>query len=91
VDTDVAHQGDIFYFSDNESNPLPDKTRSAGGLGTSKLGLFGALNVATGVPIHISAVGKSQGADKLLGTYTVQAFPNAVTALSLRGRRPWQQ
>jgi hypothetical protein len=89
VDTDVAHEGDMFYFGDNEADPLPDKSR--GGLGTSRLGLFGTLNLATGTPIRISAVGKYKGETVLLGTYTVQAFPGAVTALSFRGRRPWQK
>jgi hypothetical protein len=89
VDTDLAHEGDMFYFGENESDPLPDSTR--GSLGTSKLGLFGTLNLPTGQPIHLSAVGKYQGQTVLLGTYTVQAFPGAVTALSFRGRRPWQQ
>jgi hypothetical protein len=91
VDTDIAHEGPMFYFTDKEADPLPDQTRSASGLGTSKLGLFGALNFKAGVPIKISAVGKYQGETVLLGTYTVQVFPGAVTALSFRGRRPWQQ
>jgi hypothetical protein len=89
VDIDAAHEADMFYFGENESDPLPDKTRNS--LGTSKLGLFGTLNVATGVPIRISAVGKSGDQTILLGTYTVQTFPGAVTALRLRGRRPWQK
>ena len=89
VDTDIAHEGDMFYFGENESDPLPDKSR--GSLGTSKLGLFGTLNLPTGQPIRISALGKQGGQTILLGTHTVQTFPGAVTALSFRGRRPWQK
>jgi hypothetical protein len=91
VDTDLPHEGEMFYFNDVESDPLPDKTRAPQGLGTSKLGLFGALNIQTGTPMKISAVIKSGGKDVLLGTYTVQLFPGAITALSFRGRRPWQK
>ncbi|HSO39011.1 MAG TPA: hypothetical protein VLT33_41065 [Labilithrix sp.] len=89
VDTDVGHEGDMFYFGENEADPLPDKSRGA--LGTSKLGLFGTLNLPTGQPIRISALGKQGGQTILLGSYTVQTFPGAVTALSFRGRRPWQK
>ena len=91
VNTDYRPEGDMFYFGDNESDPLPDKSRAEAGLGTSTLGLFGALNYQTGVPVRISAVGKVQDANVLLGTYVVQVFPGAVTALSLRGRRPFQK
>ncbi len=89
VDIDAAHEADMFYFGENESDPLPDKSR--GGLGTSKLGLFGTLNVTTGVPVRISAIGNYNNQTVLLGTTTVQTFPGAVTALRLRGRRPWQK
>lgn len=89
VDIDAAHEADMFYFGENEADPLPDKSR--GSLGTSKLGLFGTLNVTTGVPIRISAIGNYGGQTVLLGTTTVQTFPGAVTALSMRGRRPWQK
>jgi len=91
VDTDVAHQGPLFYFNENESDPTPDQSRGPQGIGTSNLGLFGALNLATGTPIHVSAVGKSGGQNVLLGTYTVQVYAGAVTALSFRGRRPSQK
>jgi hypothetical protein len=89
VDIDAAREADMFYFGENESDPLPDKSRGA--LGTSKLGLFGTLNVTTGVPIRISAVGKQGEQTILLGTTVVRTFPGAVTALRLRGRRPWQK
>lgn len=89
VDTDLAHEGDMFYFGENESDPLPERSRGA--KGTSKLGLFGTLNLPTGQPIRISALGKVNGQTVLLGTHTVQTFPGAVTALSFRGRRPWQK
>jgi hypothetical protein len=89
VDIDAAHEGDMFYFGENEADPLPDKTRTSAG--TSKLGLFGTLNVTTGVPVRISAIGNSNGQTVLLGTHTVQTFRGAVTSLRLRGRRPWQK
>jgi hypothetical protein len=87
VSTDYPPQGKIFYFGTDETKPLPDVQTIAG---TSDLGLFGALNYQTGVPIHISAVGLQNGQRKLIGAYTVQVFAGSVTALSLRGRRPYQ-
>jgi hypothetical protein len=90
VDTDLAHEGPLSYFTDNESNPLPDQGRAPSGQGTSHLGLFGALNIAPHTPLRVTALGKKDGQVVVVGTYVVQTFPNAVTALSLRGRRPWQ-
>jgi hypothetical protein len=91
VNTDYRGGTDIFYFATPESNPLPDLSRTPTGQGTSEIGLFGALNYPTGVPIHISAVGTADGTTlQLIGEYTVQAFPNSVTGLSMRGRRPYQ-
>jgi len=89
VDTDQAHEGPMFYFNTDESNPLPDTSRSQQNLGTSDLGLFGALNLAAG-SVRVSATGVYNGQVTLLGTYVVQIFPGAVTALSFRGRRPFQ-
>ncbi len=88
VDSDQPHEGPMFYFSENEADPLPDLNNK---IGTSRLGLFGALNFPTGTPVRLSAVGKYNGQEVLLGTYIVQTFPGAVTALSFRGRRPSQQ
>ena len=86
VDTDVPHEADLFYFGENEADPLPDQQQARNG--TSRIGLFGALNFPTAVPIRVTAVGKVNGETTLVGTHVVQTFPGAVTALSLRGRRP---
>jgi hypothetical protein len=90
VDTDQPHIGSLFYFGAQESDPLPNETLTS----TSPLGLFGALNLAPGVPIRVSAIGTYAGKDTLLGTNVVQVYTGsmgpAVTAISLRGRRPYQ-
>ena len=89
VETDQKHQGPMFYFTEDEGDPLP--SLQAGD--TSHLGLFGALNMQPGQPIRVTAVGKdpaSEGQFSMLGTYVVQVYPGAVTAIALRGRRPWQ-
>jgi len=89
VDTDVPHEADLFYFGENEADPLPDQQQTRSG--TSRLSLFGALNFPTNVPIRVTGVGKLNGQTILVGTHVVQTFPGAVTALSLRGRRPTQK
>jgi hypothetical protein len=99
VETDQPHQGPMFYFTEDEASPLP--SLQAGD--TSHLGLFGALNMQPGTPIRVTALGQcppppanvdpsvcSPGSIVMLGTYVIQVYPGAVTALALRGRRPWQ-
>jgi hypothetical protein len=96
VETSQSHQGPIFYFTEDESSPLP----SLGAADTSHLGLFGALNLAPGRPIRVTSVGQcpatapsgvcAPGSTVMLGTYVVQVYAGAVTAVALRGRRPWQ-
>jgi hypothetical protein len=89
VETTESHQGPLLYFTEDESNPLP--TFSAHD--TSHLGLYGALNMQPNTPFRVTAVGEdpaSPGQFLMLGTYVVQVYPDAVTALVLRGRRPWQ-
>lgn len=90
VNTDYRGETDIFYFDTPESNPLPNLGRTPTGQGTSEIGLFGALNYQPGVPIHVSAVGLVSGQRKLVGEYTVQVFAGSVTAMAIRGRRPYQ-
>jgi hypothetical protein len=99
VETNQAHQGTLLYFTSDESNPLP----SLQAPDTSDLGLFAALDMQPGTPTRVTAVGRCPpgaagaappichaGDDVMLGTYVVQMYPGAVTALALRGRRPWQ-
>jgi hypothetical protein len=89
VNADTRAETQVSYFTSDEGNPLPDTSAQV----TSDLGLFGAINFPTGKPIRITAVGQDPAAPGkflMLGTYVVQMYPGAVTALSLRGRRPWQ-
>lgn len=82
----------IFYFTSDEGDPLPDTSQGSAGV-TSILGLFGGINVPAGKPIRVTAMGKDPADSSkfvMLGTYVVQAYAGAVTAVSLRGRRPWQ-
>jgi hypothetical protein len=79
----------IYYSTSDESNPLLDQSANS----TSPLSLFAGINFETGKPVRVTAVGQdpaNPGKYLLLGTYVVQTFPSAVTAISLRGRRPWQ-
>jgi hypothetical protein len=94
VEVDQPHEGPAFYFNEDESNPLPDRTRENAGLGTSGLSLFGALNLPptdpttnAAIPVRVSAVGFANGQNVLLGTHVVEVFPSAVTMVIVRGPR----
>lgn len=89
VNTDVRAETQVSYFTSDEGNPLPYTQATV----TSDLGLFGAINYPTGMPVRVTAVGQdpaNAGKFLMLGTYVVQMYPGAVTAIALRGRRPWQ-
>lgn len=96
VGTTATNFSQILYFTSDEGNPLPTN----GASDTSDLGLFGSLNLPTGQPVRVTATAQcpagtpssvcKPGDDVMLGTYVVQLYPGAVTAISLRGRRPWQ-
>ena len=89
VGVTVPPQGRLFYFTSDEGNPIPDQQAHV----TSELGLFGGVNFPAGKPVRVTAMGEdpaSAGKFLLVGTYVVQVYPGAVTALALRGRRPWQ-
>lgn len=92
VDVSV-NRGALAYFTDNEDNPLPDLTRTQIG-STSSLGLYAALDVVPG-PFTVAATGlvdDGAGGKKLvsLGYYHAQVFADAITAVTLRGLRPYQ-
>jgi hypothetical protein len=89
VSSNAPNSPTTYYFTNDESNPLPSLEQTD----TSVLGLYGFINVPTGSPVRVSAVAQdpvAAGQYLMLGTYTVQVYPGAVTALVLRGRRPWQ-
>jgi hypothetical protein len=89
VETTEAHGGPLLYFTEDESNPLPTLAAHD----TSHLGLYGALNMQPNTPFNVTSVGQdpaNPGQFLMLGTYVVQVYPDAVTAVVLRGRRPWQ-
>lgn len=75
----------LFYLSDVEDNPLP----SSGLRSTAGMGLYAAGALTPGT-FTVAALGMWKGETRTLGTYTVQTFPDAVTAVSFRGLRPWQ-
>jgi hypothetical protein len=89
VASSASNNPTTYYFTADESNPLPSLEQTD----TSILGLYGFINVPTGSPVRVSAVAQdpgNAGQYLMIGTYTVQVYPGAVTALVLRGRRPWQ-
>jgi hypothetical protein len=74
------------YFNDIADNPLPSVARTQG---TSLLGLYAGLDIAPG-PIDVAAIGYVDGQSVSLGWYRARIFPDAVTAVTLRGIRAHQ-
>jgi hypothetical protein len=75
----------LTYFTDDESNPLPDSTATS----TTALGLYAALDVAPG-PVEVAALGLVDGKVTTIGWYQAQVYPNSVTAITFQGPRPFQ-
>jgi hypothetical protein len=75
------------YFNDNPDNPLPVLSREFEG--TSKLGLFAALDVPAG-PVQVAALGHVNGKTVSLGWYQAKVFAGAVTVVNLEGLRAHQ-
>jgi hypothetical protein len=89
VASNASNNPQVYYFTSDESNPLPSLSQTY----TSVLGLYGFINVPTGSPVRVSAVAEdpmNAGQYLMVGTYNVQVFDGAVTALVLQGRRSWQ-
>ena len=84
VSSKRAYRG---YFTDNEASPLPDPSRNS--LGTSTLGLYSTIDIAPG-PARVAAVGVVGGKVVSLGYADVRVFPDAITAVTFRGFRPFQ-
>ncbi|GAC1579821.1 MAG: hypothetical protein NVS3B20_10720 [Polyangiales bacterium] len=75
----------LFYLTDVEDDPLPDRGRTA----TGRLGLY-AVGGLTPASYTVSSAGKLGNQVMALGSYVVQTFPDSVTILTFRGRRAWQ-
>jgi hypothetical protein len=91
VDTDQPKEGDTFYFSDDESTPVLDVSRTGRGIGTSAVGRFLGLNLDPTSEVRVRALVRSGGTLFLAGASTVRVFPGAATTVTLRGRRAWQR
>ncbi len=85
VNVSAKHSIPVGYFTEIEDAPLPDANKNS----TSSLGLYAAYDLAPGAA-RISAVGTVKGEVVSLGYYDVQVFPNAITAMTFRGLRPFQ-
>lgn len=80
--------GPVVYFSDNDTNPLPDLSRA--GIGTSLLGTYALLDVEPGL-VTVAATGYDASMQLVhLGSYRARIFPDSVTIVTFRGLRPWQ-
>jgi hypothetical protein len=80
--------GGTVYFSENDTNPLPDMSRN--GRGTSLLGTYALLDMGPG-PTTVAAVGvDTSGRLQHLGSYRARIYPDSVTVVTFRGLRPWQ-
>lgn len=83
-----AWDGPVVYFSENDTNPLPDLSRDQ--RGTSLLGTYALLDVEPG-PVTVAAVGYTAPRQVVhLGSYHARVFADSVTLVTFRGMRPWQ-
>lgn len=80
--------GPVVYFSENDTNPLPDLSRVQ--QGTSILGTYALLDVEPG-PVTVAAAGLDAMRRTVhLGAYRARIFPDSISIVTFRGLRPWQ-
>ena len=85
VEVATTPQADRFtYFNGNPVMTLPDASRAA--IGTDRLGLFAALNVAPGA-VHVETAAVKTLGDALtsFGTFDAFVYPNTVSIVTLNG------
>lgn len=83
-----AWDGPVVYFSENDTNPLPDLSRVQ--RGTSILGTYALLDLDAG-PVTVAAAGLDAQRHLLhLGSYRARIFADSITVVTFRGLRPWQ-
>jgi len=75
----------LTFFSDDELHPLPVNAARA----TSTLGLYAAFDIKPG-PVTVAAEGLVKGQVMTAGYFRARVFPDAVTAVTFRGLRPFQ-
>jgi hypothetical protein len=85
VDVNVHREEQVFYFTTDVDNPLPDSSESA----TTALSLYAALDIVPG-PVAVGAIGLVNGQVTTVGFYKVRVFADSVTTLTFQGLRPYQ-
>jgi hypothetical protein len=75
----------LTYFTNDQDAPLPDLSNHA----TSKLGLYAAFDMKPG-PVSVAAIGTIGGKSVTAGYFRARIFPDAVSAVTFRGVRPFQ-
>jgi hypothetical protein len=73
------------YFTSDEEHPLPDLSAKA----TTALSLYASMDIAPG-PVTVAATGLVGGQPVTVGYVKARIFPDAVTAVTFRGLRPFQ-
>jgi hypothetical protein len=84
VDTNVARTA-LTYFDSDEQSPLPLTSATS----TSDLGLYAAFDLLPG-PASVAALGLVNGTITTVGYFPAYIHPNAVTAVTFQGLRPFQ-